>query len=118
MRILPALERLSYRYPSVLVDTVIRHEPGQRIVAVKNDTVNEEFFQGHFPGSPLMPGVLMIEALTQVAALLVLERADVPLTARASLRGVNGAKFRKQVVPGDQLRLGVTLGRTRSQLAK
>ena len=116
---LPALlERVYYRYPSFMLDAVAEHEPGVRLVAVKNVTVAEEFFQGHFPGSPLMPGVLMIEALTQAAAVLVLERELVPGTARVFLRGVNSAKFRKQVVPGDRLRLEVTLGRRRSRLAK
>ena len=95
---LPALlGRVYYRYPSFLLDAIVEHEQGARLVAVKNVTVSEEFFQGHFPGSPVMPGVLMIEALTQVAAVLVLERTDVPPTARAALRGVNSAKFRKQV---------------------
>ena len=112
------LNRVYYRYPSFLIDTVVEHEPGIRLVATKNVTVGEEFFQGHFPGSPLMPGVLMIEALTQVAAILILERGDMPPTARTSLRGVNSAKFRRQVVPGDQLRLEVTLSRARSRLAK
>ena len=116
---LPALlDRVYYRYPSFLIDTVAEHEPGSRLVAVKNVTVNEEFFQGHFPGSPLMPGVLMIEALTQVAAVLILDRADAPPTARVWLRGVDNAKFRRQVVPGDRLRLEVQLGRIRSRLAK
>jgi len=116
---LPALlERVYYRYPSFLVDAIAEHEPGVRLVAVKNVTVGEEFFQGHFPGSPLMPGVLMIEALTQAAAMLILEREPAFSTARAFLRGVNSAKFRKQVVPGDRLRLEVTLGRSRKRLAK
>jgi UDP-N-acetylglucosamine acyltransferase len=116
---LPALlDRVYYRYPSFLVDAIAEHEPGVRLVAHKNVTVNEEFFQGHFPGLPMMPGVLMIEALTQVAAVLLLERADASPTARAWLRGVNNAKFRRQVVPGDRLRLEVTLGRTRACLAK
>jgi UDP-N-acetylglucosamine acyltransferase len=116
---LPALlDRVYYRYPSFLIDTVADHEPGNRLVAIKNVTVNEEFFQGHFPGSPLMPGVLMIEALTQVAAVLLLDRAEAPPTARVWLRGVDNAKFRRQVVPGDRLRLEVQLGRIRSRLAK
>jgi UDP-N-acetylglucosamine acyltransferase len=118
MHILPVLERLTYRYPSVLVDAVTHHEPGHRIVAVKNVTVNEEFFQGHFPGTPLMPGVLMIESLTQVASLLVLSSPhdDAPATC-AWLRGVDNAKFRRQVVPGDRLEFEVTLGRRRGKVA-
>jgi UDP-N-acetylglucosamine acyltransferase len=116
---LPALlDRISYRYPSFLIDVVAEHQPGTRLVAVKNVTVNEAFFQGHFPGSPLMPGVLMIEALTQVAAVLLLDRAEAPPTARVWLRGVDNAKFRRQVVPGDRLRLEVQLGRIRTRLAK
>ena len=115
---LPALlDRVYYRYPSFLIDMVAEHEPGNRLVAIKNVTVNEEFFQGHFPGSPLMPGVLMIEALTQVAAVLLLDRADAPPTARVWLRGVDNAKFRRQVVPGDRLRLEVQLGRMRTRRA-
>jgi UDP-N-acetylglucosamine acyltransferase len=116
---LPALlDRVHHRYPSFLIDAVGEHERGNRLVAFKNVTVNEEFFQGHFPGVPVMPAVLMIEALTQVAAVLILEREDCPPTARVSLRGVNNAKFRRQVVPGDRLTLDVTLGRARSSLAK
>ncbi len=116
---LPALlDRVYYRYPSYLIDTVAEHEAGSRMVAIKNVTVNEEFFQGHFPGSPLMPAVLMIEAFMQVAAVLILERTDAPETARVWLRGVDNAKFRRQVVPGDRLRLEVQLGRVRTRLAK
>jgi UDP-N-acetylglucosamine acyltransferase len=117
MNIPPVLERLSYRYPSVLVDAVTRHEPGHKIVAVKNVTVNEEFFQGHFPGTPLMPGVLMIESLTQVATLLLAGRESAG-GGRAWLRGVDNAKFRRQVVPGDRLELEVTMGRRRGAIAR
>ena len=80
------LDRLCYGYPSMLVDAITEHEPGRRLVAVKNVTVNEEFFQGHFPGAPLMPAVLMLESLTQVAALLLLQRGDAPPNTRVYLR--------------------------------
>jgi len=112
------LERLCYRYPSPLVDAVTEHDAGRRLVAVKNVTVNEEFFQGHFPGVPLMPGVLMLESLAQVAAMLLLQRDGAPPNTRVYLRGVNDAKFRRQVVPGDRLRLEISLGRRRTSLAR
>lgn len=110
------LDRLAHRFPSLLVDEVAEHEPGKRLVAAKNVTVNEDFFQGHFPHKPLMPAVLMIEALTQAAALLVL--ADSRGNACVQLRGVNGAKFRKHVIPGDRLTLVVSLGAARGPLVK
>ena len=112
------LDRLCYRYPSLLVDAVVQHEPGRRLVAVKNVTVNEEFFQGHFPGTPLMPACLMIEALVQVATILLLHRDGGQPTAWASLRRVTNAKFRRQVVPGDRLRLEVTLAQRRASVAR
>jgi UDP-N-acetylglucosamine acyltransferase len=112
------LDRVHYRYPSLLIDAVGEHEPGTRLTAFKNLTINEDFFPGHFPGSPVMPAVLTIEALTQVAAVLILEHDDVSPTSRVSLRGVNNAKFRRQVLPGDQLTLEVSILRRRSTLAK
>ena len=110
------IDRLCYRYPSPLVDAVTELEPGRRIVAFKNVTVNEDFFQGHFPGAPTLPGVIMIETLAQVATVLLMTGADAG--ARAFLRGVDNAKFRLPVVPGDRLRLEVTLGARRSNLAR
>src|SRR6202140_3419241 len=101
-----------------MVDRIAEHDAGRRRLAVKNVTVNEEFFQGHFPGAPLMPAVLMLESLSRVAAILLLERHDAPPNARVYLRGVNDAKFRRQVVPGDRLRLEISLGRRRSSLAR
>lgn len=113
-----ALDRLSYRYPSILIDSVLEHEPGRRIVAVKNVTVAEEFFQGHFPGTPLMPGVLMIETLTQAATILLLECVGERALGRVTLRGVENAKFRRQVVPGDRLRVEVSLARRRGPIVR
>src|SRR6478736_9992113 len=102
----------------MLVDAIVEHEPGRRLVAVKNVTVSEEFFQGHFPGTPIMPAVLMVESLSQVAAILLLQREDASPRSRVYLRGVNNAKFRKQVVPGDRLRLEISVGPRRAALAK
>jgi len=107
--ILRTLDRLSHRYPSPLVDVVVAHEPGHTVEAIKNVTVNEEYFQGHFPGMPLMPGVMMVESLLQVASILLFEDVEENSNSRAELREVNNAKFRRQVLPGDCLNLKVTL---------
>lgn len=116
---IPALlDRFSYRYPSPLVDAITEHAPGQRIVAVKSVTVGEEYFQGHFPGTPIMPAVLMIESLAQAAAILLFDRESEPAQSIACLRGVDEAKFRRQVVPGDSVRLEVELKGERSRLAR
>ena len=113
------LDRLCYRYPSLLVDSITEYVPGRRLVAFKNVTVNEEFFQGHFPGAPLLPAVLMLESLTQVASLLLLHRDDgARPNARVFLRGVNDARFRRQVVPGDRLQLEIELGHQKAPLAR
>ena len=118
MNIPHLLTRLNHRYPALLVDAISEFEPGKRLKAVKNVTVNEEFFQGHFPGTPLMPGVLMIEALTQVATILLFQQDSAAPYERAVLRGVDNAKFRKQVVPGDRLELEVTLGARRGRVVR
>ncbi|HEV8540690.1 MAG TPA: 3-hydroxyacyl-ACP dehydratase FabZ [Nitrospiraceae bacterium] len=96
---------LPHRYPFLLVDRVRELEKGRRIVGIKNVTVNEPFFQGHFPDRPIMPGVLILEAMAQVGGVLALK--SFPSTGRpvVYLTGVDQAKFRKPVVPGDQLRL-------------
>jgi UDP-N-acetylglucosamine acyltransferase len=116
MDLLPALDRLCYRYPSPLVDVVLEHEPGRRVKAVKNVSVNEDYFQGHFPGEPLMPGVLMIETMAQAAAILLMGASPSP--RRAWLRGVDNAKFRARVVPGDRLTVEITAGPRRGGLAR
>lgn len=112
------LDRLAHRFPSLLVDSIGEHEPGKRLVAFKNVTVNEDFFQGHFPSKPLLPAVLMIEALAQAATVLLLDACGGRRGVGIHLRGVDGAKFRKHVIPGDQLKLTVTLGASRGRLVR
>jgi UDP-N-acetylglucosamine acyltransferase len=115
--IAPLLERQRYRFPAVLVDAVSAPD-GNRLRACKAVSVGEDFVQGHFPGVPLMPGVLMLEALAQASSLLLLGRADTPPAARVVLRGVDDVKFRRQVVPGDRLSLDVRLDRRRGPIAR
>ncbi len=93
---------LPHRYPFALVDRVIAHEPGIKAVAIKNVTLNEPQFQGHFPGRPLMPGVLIVEAMAQVGGLIVTQMPDLP-KGLFVFAGIDSVRFRKPVVPGDQL---------------
>ena len=102
------MELLPHRYPFLLVDRIVEWDPGKRIVGIKNVTINEPFFQGHFPGRPIMPGVLIIEALAQVGGILAL-KAMGGGKRLAYFGGIDGCKFRRLVVPGDQLRLEVTV---------
>jgi 3-hydroxyacyl-[acyl-carrier-protein] dehydratase/UDP-3-O-[3-hydroxymyristoyl] N-acetylglucosamine deacetylase/3-hydroxyacyl-[acyl-carrier-protein] dehydratase len=98
---------LPHRYPFLLVDRIKEFEPQRRIVGIKNVTVNEPFFQGHFPGRPVMPGVLIIEAMAQVGGVLVFKSGGVVGKTTLYLTGIDEAKFRRPVVPGDQLRLEI-----------
>ena len=95
---------LPHRYPFLLVDRVLDYAPGKSIRALKNVTINEPFFQGHFPGFPLMPGVLVIEALAQVSGLLAFVSGDAQsANSLICFAGIDNARFKRQVVPGDQL---------------
>jgi 3-hydroxyacyl-[acyl-carrier-protein] dehydratase len=111
------LRVIPHRYPFLLVDRVVETEPGKRIVAEKNVTINEWFFQGHFPDFPIMPGVLIVEALAQAGAVLLLSdesvRGQVPLFA-----GIDNCRFRAQVTPGDVLRLEVEFTARRGPIGK
>jgi len=100
MRLLP------HRYPFLLVDRVLETEPNKRIVAIKNVTINEPFFQGHFPGEPIMPGVLIVEAMAQTWGILLLSSGDMDVSKNSNIRflGIDSCRFRRAVVPGDQLR--------------
>ena len=101
-------EILPHRYPFLLVDRIIELEPRTRIVGIKQVTVNEEFFIGHFPGAPVMPGVLQVEALAQVGAILALREMEDRDKKIPFFTGIESARFRRPVVPGDTLRLEVT----------
>jgi len=117
MDILEIQKLLPHRYPFLMVDRVLEYEPGQSIVAIKNVTVNEPFFQGHFPGKPIMPGVLMVEAMAQVGGILV-NKSDPTDYNSVYFMSIEKAKFRKPVVPGDQLRFEVALMQSRGKVSK
>ncbi|MGI6554132.1 MAG: 3-hydroxyacyl-ACP dehydratase FabZ [Bacillota bacterium] len=108
---------LPHRYPFLLVDRILDMEPGKRVVGIKNVTVNEPFFQGHFPGKPVMPGVLVIEAMAQVGAAGILAMPEFEGKI-ALFAGIDKARFRRQVVPGDQLRIEVNVLRLRGSVGK
>jgi 3-hydroxyacyl-[acyl-carrier-protein] dehydratase len=112
------MERLPHRYPLLMLDRVLEIEHDVRIVALKNVTINEEYFKGHFPGLPVMPGVLILEALAQAGGLLVLPEDGSASGKNFYLVGIEHAKFRRTVVPGDQLRITVTLSKSRANFRR
>lgn len=109
------MEVIPHRYPFLLVDRVVELEEGRRIVALKNVTFNEPHFQGHFPGNPIMPGVLVVEAMAQAGAILLLHSQPESRGKVVYFAGIDKARFRRPVVPGDQLRLQVTVVKLRSR---
>src|ERR687884_897749 len=106
---------LPHRYPFLLVDRIVEYEPHARVVGIKNVTLNEPFFQGHFPGAPVMPGVLIIEAMAQTAGVLMLASMPDRETKLVFFTGIDNAKFRRPVVPGDQLRMELTVLKLRQR---
>ena len=109
---------LPHRYPMLLVDRVLELEPQRRIVAIKNVTVNEGFFQGHFPGQPVMPGVLVVEGMAQAGGILLLHDIAERDTKLLYFMSIERARFRRPVVPGDQLRYEVEVVRMRATTCK
>lgn len=117
--ILDIMRRLPHRYPFLLIDRIIRIVPGESIVALKNVTMNEPFFQGHFPSQPVMPGVLIVEAMAQAGGVLASEsRAAEQSGAIIYFMGMDQVRFRRPVVPGDQLFLEARVLKMRSKVAK
>ncbi|HJO04156.1 MAG TPA: 3-hydroxyacyl-ACP dehydratase FabZ [Acidobacteriota bacterium] len=101
---------LPHRYPFLLVDRIVEFNPGERVVGIKNVTMNEPYFAGHFPGNPVMPGVLIVEAMAQTGAVMAIRQGgDAVVGKFFYLAGVDKARFRRPVVPGDQLRLELTV---------
>jgi 3-hydroxyacyl-[acyl-carrier-protein] dehydratase len=114
------LSYLPHRYPFLLVDKVLEFHEWKSLVAVKNVTVNEPFFTGHFPGQPIMPGVLILEALAQAAGIIIL-KSDPTLTHEKNLfllAGIDKVRFKRMVIPGDQLYLHITLMRNKQEIFK
>jgi beta-hydroxyacyl-ACP dehydratase FabZ len=109
---------LPHRYPFLLVDRILEIEPGKRIVGIKNVTVNEEFFQGHFPGRPVMPGVLIVEAMAQVGGVLLLHNIPDREKKLVYFMGIDEARFRRPVVPGDQIRFEIDVIRLKTSTCK
>jgi len=112
------IRQIPTQYPFVLVDRIVEHDPAGRIVAIKNVTGSEEFFEGHFPGAPVMPGVLLMEGLAQAAGIWLLKDAPDPRRLEVHVVGIDEAKFRRPAVPGDQLRLEVQVLHRRGSLCR
>lgn len=109
---------LPHRYPFILIDRIEITRPGESLIALKNLTINEHFFQGHFPGQPLMPGVLSLEIMAQAGSFLMLSQVADPLSTNMFFSAVDKAKFRKPIIPGDQLMVYMTLAKKKLNLCK
>ena len=109
---------LPHRYPFILIDRIEITGPGERLIALKNMTINEPFFQGHFPGQPVMPGVLSLEIMAQAGSFLMLSQVEDPLSTNMFFSAVEKTKFRKPIVPGDQLMVYMTLDKKKLNLCK
>ena len=118
IRIGEIMKILPHRYPFLLVDRILELEPGKRVVGIKNVTFNEEFFQGHFPGNPVMPGVLVLEAMAQVSGIALLGVVADKEKKLLYLSGVDRCKFRRPVVPGDQLRIEAEITSLKTRVCK
>lgn len=120
MNIEEIIENLPHRYPFLLVDKVISIEPGKSLVAIKNVTINEPFFIGHFPNKPVMPGVLILEALAQACGVLAYKSSETKASSNSLFyfAGIDNARFKRIVVPGDQLRLEVEVTRVKQEIWK
>ena len=112
------LALLPHRYPFLLIDRIVELHPREKVVAIKNVTVNEPFFPGHFPGQPVMPGVLIVEALAQAGAVLLLRELEDRASKLVYFTGIDKARFRKAVTPGDQLRFEVDVIKIRTRNCK
>ena len=112
------MDLLPHRYPFLLIDRIVEFEPRVRLVALKNVTINEPFFQGHFPGHPIMPGVLVIEAMAQAGAVIMMSEMPDRETKLAVFTGIERAKFRRPVTPGDQLRIEVEVLQFKSRVGR
>lgn len=111
------LRTLPHRYPFLMVDRILEMEPGKRAVGIKNVTVNEPFFQGHWPEMPVMPGVLILEAMAQVGGVLLLAQADNE-GKQAYIGGVDKVRFRRRVIPGDQLLIEVEIVKVKGDIGR
>jgi 3-hydroxyacyl-[acyl-carrier-protein] dehydratase len=109
---------LPHRYPFLLVDKIVELDPGERVVGIKNVTINEEFFQGHYPGHPIMPGVLIVESMAQVGGFLMYHSVEDAEGKIPFFAGIDKAKFRKPVKPGDRLKVKAEVIRLRDKIGK
>ena len=118
MDVVEIMRAIPHRHPFLLIDRIVELEPAKRVIAVKNVTINEPFFPGHFPGAPVMPGVLIVEAMAQAGAVLLLRDMPDRESKLVYFTGIDRARFRRTVVPGDQLLLTVDVLKLRSRTCK